>query len=59
MATPQSEQPSFAFQGGGNNANSLNSQNDLSSITVKAYVSESEITSTQQKVDKYKNNAEL
>ena len=59
MATPQSVQPSFAFQGGGNNANSLNSQNDLSSITVKAYVSESEITSTQQKVDKYKNNAEL
>jgi len=59
MATPQSVQPSFAFQGGGNNSNSLNSQNDLSSITVKAYVSESEITSTQQKVDKYKNNAEL
>lgn len=59
IATPQAVQPSFAFQGSGNNANSLNSQNDLSSITVKAYVSESEITSTQQKVDKYKNNAEL
>ena len=58
-AVPQSVQPTFAFQGSGNNANNLNSQNDLSNITVKAVVSETEITSTQQKVSKYQDNAVL
>ena len=58
-AVPQSVQPTFAFQGSGNNANNLNSQNDLSNITVKAVVSETEITSTQHKVSKYQDNAVL
>ena len=58
-AVPQSVQPTFAFQGSGNNANNLNSQNDLSNITVKAVVSETEITNTQQKVSKYQDNAVL
>lgn len=58
-AVPQSVQPTFAFQGSGNNANNLNSQNDLSNITVKAVVSETEITSAQQKVSKYQDNAVL
>jgi hypothetical protein len=58
-ATPTAMQPTFSFQGGGNNANSLNSQNDLSMITVKAVVSESEVTSTQNQVSKYENSAKL
>jgi hypothetical protein len=58
-ATPTAMQPTFSFQGSGNNANSLNSQNDLSMITVKAVVSESEVTSTQNQVSKYENSAKL
>jgi len=58
-ATPQSLAPSFSFQGSGNNANNLDSKNDLSMITVKAVVSESEVTSTQQQVSKYENSAKL
>jgi hypothetical protein len=58
-ATPTAMQPTFNFQGSGNNANSLNSQNDLSMITVKAVVSESEVTSTQNQVSKYENSAKL
>jgi hypothetical protein len=58
-ATPTAMQPTFNFQGSGNNANNLNSQNDLSMITVKAVVSESEVTSTQNQVSKYENSAKL
>jgi hypothetical protein len=58
-ATPTAMQPTFNFQGSGNQANNLNSQNDLSMITVKAVVSESEVTSTQNQVSKYENSAKL
>jgi hypothetical protein len=58
-ATPTAMQPTFNFQGSGNQANNVNSQNDLSMITVKAVVSESEVTSTQNQVSKYENSAKL
>jgi len=58
-ASTTAVQPAFSFQGSGNNANNLSSQNDFSNITVKAVVSESEVTETQNKVSKYKDNATL
>lgn len=51
--------PAFMFQGGANQGNNLSSANSLSSMTVQAVVSESEITSTQKKVNKYQSNAIL
>jgi len=47
------------FQGQGNNQNNLNSSNDFSGGVIKAYVSESEVTDTQKKVNKYENNSTL
>lgn len=58
-ASSTAVQPAFSFQGSGNNANNLSSQNGFSNITVKAVVSESEVTETQNKVSKYKDNATL
>ena len=58
-STPQQQAPTFMFQGQGNNQNNLNSQNDFSGGVIKAYVSESEVTSTQKKVNKYENNSTL
>ena len=52
-AATQAVQPAFNFQGSGNNANNLSSKNDMSAMTIKAVVSETEITSTQKKVKKY------
>lgn len=51
--------PAFTFQGSGNNANNLNSGNDLSAMTIKAVVSETEVTSTQNKVKKYQEMSTL
>ncbi len=51
--------PTYSFQGSGNNSNNLNSSNDLSNITVKAVVSESEVTQAQSNVSKYTKNATL
>lgn len=57
--TAQPVTPSFTFQGSGNNANNLNSGNDLSAMTIKAVVSETEVTSTQNKVKKYQEMSTL
>ena len=58
-ATAQPVTPAFTFQGSGNNANNLNSGNDLSAMTIKAVVSETEVTSTQNKVKKYQEMSTL
>lgn len=58
-ATAQPVTPAFTFQGSGNNANNLNSGNDLSAMTIKAVVSETEVTSTQNKVKKYQQMSTL
>ena len=57
--TAQPVTPAFTFQGSGNNANNLNSGNDLSAMTIKAVVSETEVTSTQNKVKKYQEMSTL
>ena len=57
--TAQPVTPAFNFQGSGNNANNLNSGNDLSAMTIKAVVSETEVTSTQNKVKKYQQMSTL
>ena len=57
--TAQPVTPAFTFQGSGNNANNLNSGNDLSAMTIKAVVSETEVTSTQSKVKKYQEMSTL
>ena len=58
-AATQAVQPSFNFQGSGNNANNLSSKNDLSAMTIKAVVSETEVTSTQSKVKKFEQMSTL
>lgn len=58
-ATAQPVTPAFTFQGSGNNANNLNSGKDLSAMTIKAVVSETEVTSTQSKVKKYQEMSTL
>lgn len=52
--------PNYEFFGQNNNANNLSSPQDVEqSITVKAVVSESEVTATQDKIKKITENATL
>ena len=56
----QQAQPNYEFFGGNNNANNLTSAQDVEqTMTVVAVVSETEITSTQNKIKKITDNASL
>jgi hypothetical protein len=58
-----SSTPSYNLFGGGNNMNTVNASNQPinvnNQVMVKAYVSETDVTNTQERVARYKNSAEL
>jgi hypothetical protein len=59
-----SSTPSYNLFGGGNNQNTVNAStnqpiNVNNQVMVKAYVSETDVTNTQERVARYKNSAEL